>query len=382
MEPLEYIERIQNGEDSRTQFKETINHPNQLAQEFVAFSNSEGGLLFIGVSKTSEIVGLTPEEIERINQHISNVASQQVRSPIAPLTENVNIEGKIIIVVNISKGLNKPYYTNDGIAYVKMGSDKRIAPPEEILRMFQESNKIAADELGVPGTSTHDLRMDVFKKFIEQKTGRSFDSLNLPLSELLNNMGFAKDQSLTLAGLLLFGTNPQRYRPLFTVQCISYIGTEVSGSEFRDSEPPFEGNISELFEKTMNFIVRNLHNVQVEKSFNSSGKLEIPREALEEIVVNSLVHRDYFLSSTIKVFIFDDRIEIISPGKLPNNLTIENIKAGTSNARNPILFTNARYLVPFVGVGSGIPRAISLYPNIDLINDQERELLITILRRQ
>jgi len=379
MEPLEVIERIHTGEDSRTQFKETINHPNQLAQEFVAFSNSEGGLLFIGVRDNGEIVGLSADEIHRINQHISNTASQHVKAPIAPITENLNIGGKVIIIVNIPRGLNKPYYTNEGTAYVKMGSDKRIAPPEEILRMFQESYKISADEMGVDSTSTNDLRMNVFERFIEQKTQRSLDTFKQPLVELLNNMGFAKDENLTLAGLLLFGTNPQRYKPLFTVQCISYVGTEISGTEFRDTEPPFEGNISELFEKTMSFIVRNLRKVQVEKSFNSPGKLEIPKEALEELIVNALVH---FLSTTIKVFMFDDRIEIISPGKLPNALSIENIKAGTSNARNPILFTNARYLLPFVGVGSGIPRAISLYPNIELINDRERERMVTILKRQ
>jgi ATP-dependent DNA helicase RecG len=224
--------------------------------------------------------------------------------------------------------------------------------------------KISSDEMGVDTTSTKDLRMNLFERFIEQKTQKNLDTFKLPLVELLNNMGFVKGENLTLAGLLLFGINPQRYKPLFTVQCISYVGTEISGVEFRDTEPPFEGNISELFEKTMSFIVRNLRKVQVEKSFNSLGKLEIPKEALEELIVNALVHRDYFLSTTIKVFMFDDRIEIISPGKLPNALSIENIKMGTSNARNPILFTNARYLLPFVGVGSGIPSAISLYQTL------------------
>ncbi len=83
--------------------------------------------------------------------------------------------------------------------------------------------------------------------------------------------------------------------------------------------------------------------IQMEESFNSVGQLEIPKAVLEELTVNSLIHRDYFINSTIKIFIFDNRIEIISPGKLPNTLTVDKIKAGTSNVRNPILFTNARY---------------------------------------
>ncbi|MBA4057328.1 MAG: ATP-dependent DNA helicase, partial [Marivirga sp.] len=99
-------------------------------------------------------------------------------------------------------------------------------------------------------------------------------------------------------------------------------------------------------------------------------------------IVNSLIHRDYFIKSSIKVFIFDNRIEIISPGKLPNSLTIDKIKSGTSISRNPILFSNARYLLPYIGVGSGIPRALNSYPNIDLINDTEREIFTAIIHRK
>ena len=109
--------------------------------------------------------------------------------------------------------------------------------------------------------------------------------------------------------------------------------------------------------------------------------MEIPNDALEELVVNALVHRDYFIKSAIKVFIFDNRIEIISPGKLPNTLTVERIKSGTSIARNPILFSNARYVLPYVGVGSGIPRALHSYPKIDFENDIDGELFKVTLHR-
>jgi len=81
------------------------------------------------------------------------------------------------------------------------------------------------------------------------------------------------------------------------------------------------------------------------------------------------------------VFIFDNRVEIISPGKLRNTLSVENIKAGTSNARNSILYTNARYLLPFIGIGSGIPRALSLYPKIDFVNETDKELFTAIIYR-
>jgi ATP-dependent DNA helicase RecG len=194
-------------------------------------------------------------------------------------------------------------------------------------------------------------------------------------------MGMIKNGNLTLAGLLLLGKTPQQYRPTFTVQCVSFVGNAISSANFRDREDPFTGNMKELYEKTISFLTRNLKKVQKGTSFNSPAVLEIPIESIEELLVNALVHRDYFILSSIKVFIFDNRIEIISPGKLPNTLTIENIKAGTSIPRNPILFSNARYMLPFVGVGSGIPRAFENSPDLELRNDTERELFISTIKR-
>lgn len=382
MEASEVYKAIERGfETSTVQFKLRIDNINQLAQEMVAFSNSLGGLLIVGVADNGEVHGLSADEIRTINQWVGNVATEHIKPPISPLIDVFSINNKDVLVIEILKGHNLPYYTKDGIAYIKKGSDKRIAPPEEILRMFQQSDKVSADEMTVVSTSLNDINIEAFKKFVKKKTRKNFNSLKLSMDSVLKNMGFAKDQNLTLAGLLLFGNNPQRFKPMFTVQCIAFVGNEISGTEFRDKEEPFEGNIFEMFEKTMSFITRNLHKVQVEKSFNSTGRLEIPIEVFEELIVNTLIHRDYFVNSTINVFIFDNRIEIISPGKLPNTLSIENIKAGTSNARNPILFTNARHLLPFTGVGSGIPRAISFYPDIEFINDQERERLIAIIKR-
>jgi len=97
--------------------------------------------------------------------------------------------------------------------------------------------------------------------------------------------------------------------------------------------------------------------------------------------VNALVHRNYYIQSAIRIFIFDDRVEIISPGTLPNTLTIENVKAGISMGRNPILYSNAPYILPLVGVGTGIPRALKNTPNMELVNDEDRELFIARIFR-
>jgi len=131
------------GEDSRLQVKKDIRNVDALAAEMVAFSNSEGGRLLIGVTDACELVGVPREDLGRINQLISNAASQHVRSPISPLTENVIVgKGRIVIVVTVRKGIDKPYFDRNGIIWLKNGSDKRrVNSKEELRRLFQMSDQ-------------------------------------------------------------------------------------------------------------------------------------------------------------------------------------------------------------------------------------------------
>ena len=133
----------------------------------------------------------------------------------------------------------------------------------------------------------------------------------------------------------------------------------------------------------MDFFTRNLHNVQVGDEFNSMGKLEIPYTSLVEFTVNSLVHRSLNMKAPVRIFIFDNRVEIHSPGALPNGLTIDDIKAGTSMPRNMFLFNNAIYLLPYTGVGSGITRALDEDINVTFMNnDKAQEFVITVWREE
>ncbi len=383
METIDLLDIIAKGESSTVQFKERVNDAYSIATEMVAFSNSQGGVIIVGVNdKTGALNGLSFDEIQATNQLLVNAASDNVKSPITIFTEQRVVNEQTLIIVHIKEGSDKPYRDNKGVVWVKNGSDKRkVVSNDELLRMLQSSGNIAADEEPIESSTYNDIDIDFFKDFVQKKTGKSFDALDQSLPQILSNMSFAKNEKLTLAGLLLFGKRPQAFKPVFSVQCMAYVGNDIAGNKFRDSEPPFEGHLTKLYEQTMSFILRNLHRVQVRESFNISGELEIPREALEELVVNALIHRDYFIKSAIKIFIFENRIEIISPGKLPNTLTVENIKSGISIARNPILFSNARYLLPYIGIGSGIPRALASYPKIDFVNDADKELFIATIHR-
>jgi predicted HTH transcriptional regulator len=390
MDALELLDLIQKGESSNVQFKVRVKKKDytksayDLGTEMVAFSNSKGGVLIIGIDdKTGDINGLSFEEIQETNQLLSNAATNNVNPQIYIETETVSIGEDNLIVVHISEGISKPHTDNKGIIWLKNGSDKRmVVAREEMARLLQSSGNMYADETIVTRTTVNDIDEKFFKEFVLKKYEDNLENLGLSIPQLLTNMGMLKEEGLSLAGMLLFGKNPQQYKPTFTVQCIAIRGNEISSDNFKSKKDPFTGNFIELFDKTLSFITQNLHDTQKEDGFNSQGELEIPIKTIKELLVNALVHRNYFINSSIKVFIFDNRIEIISPGNLPNTLTIENIKAGTSIPRNPILFSNVRYILPFVGVGSGIPRAFENSPDLNLINDTDRELFIAIIKRK
>ncbi len=389
MEAIELIEIVTCGEDTRTQFKQSqdITNAKSLAGEMVAFSNSKGGRILIGVDDNSSVVGLAPIDIRRLNQLISNTATNNVRPPINPETENITIGDKLVMVVSISEGISKPYSDNEGTTWVKSGSDKRrVTSREELQRMFQSSHLIQADEIPVEGTSLTDIDIDHFKNYFERQYGTSLEEAlgkdNITLDNLFQNMGLAQDSRICLAGLMIFGINPQRYRPAFIVKAVSFIGNDATGDKYRDSQD-ITGCIRELHQESMSFLTRNLRRIQGEKNFNSEGDLEIPISALEELIANMLLHRDYFISAPWRIMIFENRIEIISPGALPNNLTIENIRNGVSNFRNSRMVnfaTNGNEL-PFRGIGTGIRRALAAVPNIEFESDQDRNLFIVRIPR-
>ena len=168
-----------------------------------------------------------------------------------------------------------------------------------------------------------------------------------------------------------------------TAKCISFVGNFIGGTQFRDkvNDTDMEGNLLHQFETIMSFFTRNLKTVQVKKEFNSQGQLEIPYTCLVELVVNALVHRSLNWKAPIRIFIFDDRVEIHSPGTLPNGLSVDDIVAGTSMPRNNFLFANAIYLLPYTGAGSGIQRAMSEDNRLTFSNNEElHEFVITIAR--
>lgn len=324
MKIAELRKLIARGEDSRIQFKADVNNVNALAAEMVAFANSEGGLIIIGIGNDGQIIGLSRSAVERINQLISNAASQHVRSPISPLTENVAVsKGRVVIVANIPKGIDKPYFDRGGVIWLKSGADKRrVNSKEELRRLFQMSDQFHADEL--PTKAGIDVLDKLrFRDFLRDFYKRAFPDDPAELTRLLQNMNLATDAGmLNLAGVLMFAERPEWIKPQFVVKAIRYPGNKIHAT-------------------------------------------------------------DYLVSAPIRLFIFDNRIEIISPGHLPDNLTVGKILAGISNIRNPILVSYvAKGLLPYHGLGSGIQRALDAWSRIVFTDDRDGCLFTATVHRK
>ncbi len=278
-----------------------------------------------------------------------------------------------------SKELKKIIQRNeDGRYQFKADVKNEISIAQEMVA-FSNSG---GDEIPVPGLGLEDMDLEYFKSFFERNFGESVDEQGLELQTLLENMNLFSQGSLNVSGALLFASNPSFKLPVFIVKAMAFPGTEIADKHYIDSRD-LTGKISEVFSGCMSFVLANIRYIQGDKSVNSIGDPEIPRIVLEELIANALIHRDYFISAPIRLLVFSDRVELISPGHLPNNLTIENIKKGNSNIRNPILASFATKLIPYRGLGSGIVRALKEYPHIDFENDRDGNLFkVTIERRE
>jgi ATP-dependent DNA helicase RecG len=384
MEEFELRNQILLGEDSTRQFKREPSADAKMAGEIVAFANSGGGRIFVGVEKDGSIAGLTGEEAEKVGEDMAKIAWDSVRPPFSILSKSVPTGDGIVVVIEISEGASKPYCDSKGVYWVKNGPDKRrVQSPEELARLFQSGEKLYAESQVVAASTLEDFDHERFERFYEAKyseTPPSRSEEGEAYQRTLENLELVDSGRVTVAGLLLFGERKRLpvLLPEMKIDAIWFKGTERASTEWHDQRT-ISGTLAEQYDEGMGFLKRWNVRIQGEGSFNQTGTLEIPETVFEELLVNALIHRDYFIKDSIKLFIFDDRIEIRSPGKLPNSLTVDQIRRGVRRSRNVLLASFAPDVLNFRGVGSGIVRALKAWHSISWVNDTEsEEVLATI----
>ena len=378
MDEISLRQEILKGEDNRRQFKREVTNGLAIASEIAAFLNAAGGQIFVGVERDGAIRGLSNQQIEELNQLISNAITQSIQPPVGVETENVSTSDGTVLVISIDDGPDKPYQTSDGYFWVKRGSDKRrVNSRTELKRMFQTGHDVYAETRPVPGATLATLDADAYGRFYTEKYRHAVPEDDALLERELTASRLMHNGLLTTAGVLLFCRQPERLVPAFCVKAVWYKGNDRAGTEFRVSDR-FDGTLREQYEKGMAFLRRWNSRVPDGGSFNTS-RAEISEYVFEELLTNALVHRDYFIDDSVKLFIFDDRIEIRSPGRLPNSLTVEAIRHGIRRDRNPVLVSFAYDVMNYRGLGSGMLRVLSVIPDLGIENDVEaEEVTVTI----
>ncbi len=335
---------IQSGEGYTIEFKRSVN--SDLAKEMVAFANSSGGRIFIGIEDDGTIKGTT----------VTNALKSQIQGTASDCDPAIVIDIENlddIIIIHVKEGQNKPYRCTNGF-YVRNGPNSEKLSTQEIADFFKEHGRINFDEL-----PCHSVKYpDGFDEFAIKRF-MSLLELTSPIlpDQLLSNLGVIKEGSthhvVNNAGTLFFAKHPASLVPQSSVTCVAYRGN--AKVDVIDKKT-FEFNLIDNIDECLSFLKRHLN-----VAFEITGKqrterLEIPEVALREAVVNAVAHRDYLeKGATVMVEIFNNRIEISNPGGLPKGLSEANFGSRTL-ARNPLIASLLNRIRYIEKLGTGVQR--------------------------
>lgn len=378
MTKTELLELIRNGENSALEFKRDDIDPKALAKELVAFTNHSGGRVLLGIEDDGSISGVTRTNLE---EWVMQACRDKIRPAIIPFYEVVrDVEpGKDIAVVRVDAGwsVHAVYHNQHSTYYIRVGTTCREASAEELQRLFQQRGMVRGELRPVTGAALGDLDdrrlRDYFSRVREQATPDTDDQVGWE-SLLINTEFMAvveNDEARpTIAGLLLFGKNPSRFLPQAGIDAAAFDGDEKDyaskeRAQLRGPMTPLmtpAGELTEngLVEQAIEFVRRNTPvTATLQDGARRQETRTYPEEPVRESVVNALVHRDYLLSSTdIELVVYRNRLEIVSPGRLPNGITPSRMLTGCRAARNQLLKDVMRDYGYLEHMGMGVPRKI------------------------
>jgi len=356
----ELLEIIANGENSGVEFKRDDIRPEQLAKEIVAFANVQGGRIFLGVEDDGTITGLQRENTQ---EWVMNVFRDKVHPQIIPYYEEIIVEpGLKVGVITLASGISKPYvvrHNNREDTYIRMGDRSELASREQQLRLFEAGGMLHVETLPVTGTSFSDLdleRLDFYLKTI-------IEDPEIPQSDpewikRLAGLGFMAEDGMgntvcSIAGLVCFGIAPRRYLRQAGLRVMAFSGNDKEYRALLDvvldgplvgrwqvletgSKQLVDEGLIEKFSSAIEPFI-TLEAAGIDEYMRREKNWLYPWEAVRETVINALVHRDWTRSVDIEITCYSNRLEVISPGKLQNSMTIEKMIAGQRSPRNPLI---------------------------------------------
>lgn len=370
----ELLEIIANGGNSGVALRRDDLDARALAKELAAFSNLEGGMVLLGAEDDGTITGLMRDDLEG---WVMNVCRDRIRPAIVPFFEVFRDVGekRDIAIVRVTCGYGVHAFRDDDTDRypIRVGSRSREASREELVRLFSQRGSVRDELRPVSGATLLSLdRRRLRNYFVDvRRQDVPADEDGEAWQSLLANTGIMTGEGVTVAGMLLFGTMPNRFLPHAGIDAVAYPGPDRhpdarERAKLRGPMTPLPGEDGDivdngLVEQALEFVQRNTHPVVETRGERRLERPAYPRDTLREGIVNALVHRDCQLTGhTIGLAVFSDRLEIVSPGRLPNGMTPDRMRYGTRAVRNQMLKDvmsdyDCRYLEP---AGRGIPRII------------------------
>ena len=357
------------SESSFLEFKREMPKNDQIVKTIIGFCNRHGGKIIIGVNDDRTILGIPDRDIEEMMESLDRMIYEATSPPILPMLYTRTMGDKTVLFIEVSKGMNKPYYRrSEGLengVYVRVGRHTLRANADLSEELKWQSRGITFDTLPIYQTN---IEVDIDKKkiedFFQKRKGRSKVKVTEELLEAYEI--YLKEHGkvyATSAGILLFGTNPQRYFSEGMIICTHYAGKE--GREALATKDCI-GTLFEQYQEAVAFIISRLYRSFTIKGFERQEVLEVPEIALREVLLNMLVHRNYHIKSPSKISIFDDRIEFFSPGDFPGPLTAHNLLEGMSFLRNPAICRAFREAHLMEKLGTGLIALFNSYIQMNL----------------
>ncbi|WP_024787054.1 MULTISPECIES: RNA-binding domain-containing protein [unclassified Lebetimonas] len=360
---------LKQPENRKLEFKESLPSKSDLCKTVVSFANDAVGEIYIGIKDNPrEVIGVPEEDLLKIEEIISNVIHDNCYPLILPEISFVNHNGKYVVKIKIYKGNNPPYYLKskgkEKGTYIRVGSSNRLANNDMIEELEREKQGISFDSLPVYSKTIDELNFSLFSKQFEQITGEKLTKtilkkLNLIISD--QNREFP-----TNAFLLLSNDEIRNVRfPYAKIECARFKGT-IPG-DFIDQKSINEP-ISFQAEEAYKFVLRHISQGSTYEGVYRKDRWEYPVIAIREAIRNAVIHRDYSLTGKdIKIAIFDDKIEITSPGKLMPTIDFDDMESGQSDIRNRVLALVFKKLGIIEQWGNGlrlIAKELKKYPEI------------------
>ena len=308
-------------ESETVELKSSLSQLERALKTVCAFLNHKGGIIYFGISDKGEVIGqiATDSNLRKISQQIGS----RIKPAVVPVIEEIEVEGLSIIKVTVEK-YNKELNYFDAIPYTRSGTETIAMPPDEVKRSILNCSRFEWDGWICENASFEDIDIEKVEKYLQfrEKERNISAKINMPIKDFLNNIKAVSGDKPTNAGILFFGKDTLKYLHHAQLRIARIKGTEIFNTILDKWD--CDGTLWDMVLEAEDFIKRNIRYMGLRTDkFQRIDKYEYPIKALKEAIINGLIHRDYQSRADVRVFIFDDRVEIISPGSFPDGVTPE-----------------------------------------------------------